>query len=71
MESDSTVNSISRKVKLIYKDNGAGFDYNGISKAANTLGVELIELLSEQIGATLSYSKHNGSEFIFIFGINI
>ena len=61
----------SRKVKLIYRDNGKGFDYYGISNTGNTLGVELIKLLSEQIGAEISYSDTSGSEFVFIFGNNI
>ncbi len=61
----------SRKVKLTYCDNGTGFDYEKISEASPTLGIELIQLLSEQIGASLNYSNNNGSEFVFIFGINI
>lgn len=61
----------SHKIKLTYSDNGKGFDYNKISESSSTLGVELIKLLSEQIGATINYSNVTGSQFVFIFGSNI
>ncbi len=61
----------SRKVKLTYRDSGRGFAYREMTNHSPTLGIELINLLSEQIGAVHTYSNVNGSEFVFTFGINI
>jgi two-component sensor histidine kinase/ligand-binding sensor domain-containing protein len=70
-EGDENKNTTSRKVKLLYRDSGKGFDFNEKAAAGGTLGVELITLLSEQIGASIQYSNTNGSEFIFIFSVNL
>ena len=59
-----------RRMKLIYWDNGPGLDSNNNLESASTLGLEMIKLLSEQIGASLSYSNVSGSEFSFIFDIH-
>ena len=60
-----------KRVKLSYWDNGSGLSSSNELESAATLGMELIKLLSEQIGATLSYSNLSGSEFSFIFDIRI
>lgn len=57
-----------KKAQLKYSDSGSGFDF---SKAGTTsLGVRLVKLLAQQIGATLEYSNANGSEFLFTFDMN-
>ncbi len=60
----------TKKVKLTYRDNGPGFDFAALNSGASTLGIRLVNLLSQQIGATLAYSRSGGSEFIFIFELN-
>lgn len=67
----SVSNSLSKKVQLIYRDSGEGFNFEEKMEAGGTLGVDLITLLSEQIGASISYSSISGSEFIFTFSINL
>jgi two-component sensor histidine kinase/ligand-binding sensor domain-containing protein len=61
----------SHKVILTYRDNGPGLASQEVLNNATTLGLRLIKLLSQQIGATLNYSNSNGSEFIFTFTINV
>ncbi len=61
----------SHKVILTYSDNGPGLASQEVLNNATTLGLRLIKLLSQQIGATLNYSNSNGSEFIFTFTINV
>lgn len=70
-ESETENPTTSRKIVLRYRDSGNGFDFKQKAAAGGTLGVELITLLSEQIGATVSYSNTAGSEFIFIFSVNL
>ena len=60
----------SKKISLRYTDSGKGFDEEKILKS-NTLGLRLLKLLSQQIGAKMTYSNQNGSEFIFTFSINL
>jgi two-component sensor histidine kinase len=64
------VKAKSKRVKLIYKDSGPGLASTQSLESASTLGLRLIKLLSQQIGATVNYSNVNGSEFIFTFAIN-
>ena len=61
---------IPRRMKFTYWDNGPGLGPNNNLENASTLGLELIKLLSEQIGASISYSNVSGSEFSFIFEVN-
>ncbi len=57
-----------RKAQLKYTDSGIGFDF---SRAGTTsLGLRLVKLLSQQIGASVDYSNANGSEFLFTFDLN-
>lgn len=61
---------LHKKVKLTYRDSGSGLKSAEILENATTLGLRLIQLLSRQIGATLSYSSAHGSEFIFTFELH-
>jgi two-component sensor histidine kinase/tetratricopeptide (TPR) repeat protein len=51
---------------LIIKDNGIGIDLNKIDKS-ESLGIELIKLLSEQIDGQYSYKVDNGTIFQLVF----
>jgi len=57
-----------RKARLSYADSGTGFDFSKVG--TNSLGLRLVKLLSQQIGAALEYSNTNGSEFLFTFELN-
>lgn len=61
----------TKKVRLTYCDNGPGFDFARLSGEAATLGIRLVNLLSQQIGAAQEYSRSNGSEFIFTFELHV
>ena len=61
----------SKKVKLSYSDSGKGMFSEDIFSNPSGLGLRLVKLLAEQIGASTSYSNIKGSEFNFIFDINI
>ncbi|HXH19308.1 MAG TPA: two-component regulator propeller domain-containing protein [Chitinophagales bacterium] len=63
-------NGKQKKVQLRYRDNGPGLQSMETLENATTLGLRLIKLLSQQIGATLEYSNSKGSEFIFTFELN-
>lgn len=67
----SELTSKSKRVQLIYRDTGSGLSSPEVLENASTLGLRLVKLLSQQIGATLNYSNTNGSEFIFTFTINV
>ncbi|MCD6068865.1 MAG: signal transduction histidine kinase [Bacteroidetes bacterium] len=55
------------KHKLIVRDNGKGLPANFATLKETSLGMELVEALSEQIGACYTYSSENGSKFEFEF----
>jgi len=57
-----------KRVIFTYADSGKGIPPDDVSPAK--LGLRLVKLLAEQIGATMDYSNTNGSEFVFIFNIN-
>ena len=57
----------SSKLKLIYKDNGPGMDEALLAGKPTTLGLRIIRLLSQQIGASVEYSKEKGSVFKISF----
>ena len=53
--------------KLIYKDYGKGLADNFDFKSAKTLGMQLITILTEQLGGRLEYNKSPDSTFIIYF----
>jgi len=55
------------KMKLIYADDGKGFDYSKLLEDSPSLGLELIQLLSEQIGAKIEYTGSKDSKFVLHF----
>lgn len=54
---------------LIVRDNGVGMTEEMMGTERNSLGLDLIQLLSEQVGASLSYSFNEGTEFRISFVI--
>lgn len=60
----------TRKVKFTYSDSGKGIAPDAVINPSR-LGLRLVNLLSKQIGAQMSYSNNNGSEFVFLFNIDI
>ena len=69
MNDETQPKAKSKKVKLSFIDSGPGLSSGQSLESASTLGLRLIKLLSQQIGATLNYSNEKGSEFTFIFSI--
>lgn len=57
------------KVTISIKDNGPGFDFEKVNKQ-NSLGMDLIKSLSEQIDANISMSNDNGMLFLMEFKRN-
>lgn len=50
------------KLLLIIKDNGIGLSENSDSDSGGTLGLELIHILGEQLGGTVSIRNNKGAE---------
>ena len=53
--------------KLIYKDYGKGLADNFDFKGAKTLGMQLITILTDQLGGRLEYKKSPDSTFVIYF----
>ncbi len=56
-------------VTLIVKDNGRGFPDKTIQKSSGGFGLELVNILSEQISADISFSNENGAKVMLRFRI--
>lgn len=52
---------------LIIKDNGSGIPTEFINGSKETLGIELISILSEQLGGSVQYLNENGTEVRILF----
>ena len=61
---------VRKTVQFTYRDSGPGLKTETQLQSATTLGLKLIRLLSQQIGAKVSYSSTHGSEFIFTFAFS-
>lgn len=59
----------NKQIILIVKDNGPGFDFNKTNKQ-NSLGIDLIKSLGEQIEAKISVTNDNGTLFKIEFQRN-
>jgi len=59
--------SSNNKFHLLVQDNGKGLPENFESIKENSLGMELVEALSDQINAVYTYSSDKGSRFEFEF----
>lgn len=49
----------TRQIHLTYRDTGPGFNYKQHPETPHSLGLQLVQLLAEQIGATITYSNIN------------
>jgi two-component system, sensor histidine kinase PdtaS len=56
-----------RNFLLIIKDNGIGIPAEFINGSKETLGIELINILSEQLGGSARFLNDNGTEIRVIF----
>ena len=54
-------------VEVLLVDNGPGFDFETYHDQKETLGIELITILVEQLDGELSYSKEDGSFYTIKF----
>lgn len=63
---DISLQTKEAKIHLIVKDNGPGISEHFFSEKS-TLGMELIESLSEQLNGTSSFKNENGALFELIF----
>jgi two-component sensor histidine kinase len=59
----------NNKVKLTINDNGKGLPFDFDINNPNTLGMELITALSEQINSSIYFKNYNGTQFTVIFSI--
>lgn len=73
-ETDSGEITVSVKesdglVEVVLGDNGSGFDFETYHGQKETLGIELITTLVEQLDGELSYSKEDGSFYTIKFAV--
>ncbi len=52
---------------LEVKDNGQGFDYQKAAEKSSSLGIILIQALSEQLNGNFQFFTHNGTTFRLLF----
>ncbi|HEY9653700.1 MAG TPA: histidine kinase dimerization/phosphoacceptor domain -containing protein, partial [Coleofasciculaceae cyanobacterium] len=53
--------------RIIVRDNGIGLPLNWQSQAANTLGLQLVQILAQQLEGTLEVNSSDGAEFRLTF----
>jgi len=73
-QEDASIHIELRKIdigefKLIIKDNGKGIPEEFIDGSKETLGVELINILSEQLGGQAQFRNENGALIVITFKI--
>ena len=57
----------SEKITLIVKDNGIGFPDNFDWRTADSLGLQLVGLLTQQLEGELTINQNQGTEVIITF----
>ncbi|MBC7411476.1 MAG: PAS domain-containing protein [Bacteroidia bacterium] len=62
-----TCKNVGSKIELSIKDNGKGFPTDFDVKNAQSLGMQLVFALTEQIDGTIEIINNNGSEFLINF----
>jgi len=70
-EHEASTDLSKKVITLVYRDRGKGIQKENPLESPDTLGLRLIKLLSQQIGATVQYSNNHGSVFLITFGIRI
>lgn len=66
LQIDIELKKLDKEIIFTYSDNGPGLPDSAFSKA-NSLGIELIKSLSEQIDGTYEFKNENGSRFTLKF----
>ncbi|RAJ16256.1 sensor histidine kinase [Olleya aquimaris] len=71
---DTKENSLSIEItkdsehyKLLYKDSGSGLPDDFDIETSESLGMQLISILTEQLGGTITYEKEPESTFVIYF----
>ena len=67
---DIRVSRISNQIILMVHDNGPGFDIERIESNKTSLGMSLIEALTEQLDGTYEYHNIEGTTFTLSFKLN-
>jgi two-component sensor histidine kinase len=57
----------AKNYSLVIKDNGVGIPEEFINGSKETLGIELINILSEQLGGSATFLNSNGTEVQVVF----
>ncbi|RLD29448.1 MAG: hypothetical protein DRI73_10960 [Bacteroidetes bacterium] len=53
-------------ITFTIKDNGQGFPDTDTINSAKGFGLELVKILSQQIGSDISFSNDNGAKVIIV-----
>lgn len=61
---------VNNSLELVIKDNGKGFDFNAEKSKGPSLGLEIIETLSEQLSGKGGFSKEDGTVFRLTIPMN-
>lgn len=64
------VSKHDEEIQLSYKDNGSNFNLDSIMQNKDSLGITLIESLSEQISGSFKFSEDNGFRYDLKFNLN-
>jgi two-component sensor histidine kinase len=62
--------SKDHNIKLAVSDNGIGLPADFDMNTVNTLGLELVKTLIQQLQGTLKLNKNHGTQFIITFTQN-
>lgn len=60
----------NQKLVMVYKDNGVGFDKSVDLENLSSLGIQLIQILTEQLEGNLTIENSNGVKYLFNFEYN-
>ena len=67
---DIRVSKISNQIVLMIHDNGPGFDVHELMNNKSSLGMSLIEALTEQLEGSYEYHNIEGTTFTLTFKLN-
>lgn len=67
---DIRVSRISNQIVLMIHDNGPGFDIDSLNSSKTSLGMSLVEALSEQLEGSYEYHNVGGTTFTLTFKLN-
>ena len=65
--SNSEIRNPKSKIELILSDNGVGVPEDLDFKNTKTLGLDLVNTLTQQIGGTIELDRAKGTEFKIVF----